>query len=502
MEQPAQEDNDYINEQFEEEIEALEAIMIKEKWKDYPKYTNPAIKLLRYTLRNVLGDKDASLKQMLANQGDYQFKVDMSRHLTAALDHFKWTSKKYISNIMTTFRKVLKKLPCEETFITQVKVTFPVIYRNSLLPSKYSKLPKEHATASLLGSWIETLRDNTQINSDVALRNMMYFFIQICTKLALDPDHWPSDHENTIKSLTHEKILGICGDLLSSSRRANWLQLFIKLILKSEFTLPKRTTSEIAIRVSKIQNKAFENDDGSDHHRIGTKDLESLYKASVADTFDELFFLLLITTGMRVGGLVKIKTEHVATLIEGKWVTNKAKGRTSEKGRKWFTFLLNPRVSELIAQWLNTIRPTLNSPYLFCGRDNGHISTKTINLRFKKLCVKVGLNGEEHHPHALRHSYAHMLLEIGNTTEVVSKLLGHSNVATTEKYYLRESAGEIAKRANIPWQDTDTSDKPKEDMIPSFLKKTRETNQVINKKKRKRSSIKQQKASLAMLNLD
>jgi len=41
----------------------------------------------------------------------------------------------------------------------------------------------------------------------------------------------------------------------------------------------------------------------------------------------------------------------------------------------------------------------------------------------------------------------------------------HSNIATTEMFYLKESSADVAKRANIPWLT-----KPeKQDNLPKFL---------------------------------
>jgi len=63
-------------------------------------------------------------------------------------------------------------------------------------------------------------------------------------------------------------------------------------------------------------------------------------------------------------------------------------------------------------------------------------------------------------------------LESGNNVNVVSKLLGHSNTETTESFYLKESAADVAKRANIPWLD---KAKEKEKIVPVFLNKTVES---------------------------
>ncbi len=73
--------------------------------------------------------------------------------------------------------------------------------------------------------------------------------------------------------------------------------------------------------------------------------------------------------------------------------------------------MMTPRVQELTQIWLTQIRPADPSPYVFPGQLGGHISTATIRLAFHGLCSAAGLTGKEFHPHALRHSYAHILLE-------------------------------------------------------------------------------------------
>ncbi len=94
------------------------------------------------------------------------------------------------------------------------------------------------------------------------------------------------------------------------------------------------------------------------------------------------------------------------------------------------------------------------------------------------------MSGTHLHPHSLRHSYGHLLLEAGNSVHEVSKLLGHSNIATTEMFYLKESSADVAKRANIPWLT-----KPeKQDNLPKFLvpNSSTQTNKEKQDRERKR----------------
>jgi integrase len=215
-------------------------------------------------------------------------------------------------------------------------------------------------------------------------------------------------------------------------------------------------------------NSFVQGEDGSDHHRISKEDLEKIYTVATKNPFNLLFFMTMLTTGMRIGGYVKIKCLDIATQNpkDGTWKA-KAQGSTLEKNCKKFTFLIQATVRKLMEHWLNHQRPVDPSPYLFPGRTGEHLTTGTIRDRFQDMCRLAGLQGQQFHPHALRHCYSHILLELGNSADVVSKLINHSSVKTTEKYYLKESAVQVTDRAIIPWMKR--GKKQKENPVPSFL---------------------------------
>lgn len=128
-------------------------------------------------------------------------------------------------------------------------------------------------------------------------------------------------------------------------------------------------------------------DDGSDVHRISSKDLENIYNEVRHDVRTELFFLLMLTTGLRVGGLVKMQIKHIAVDTNGVYEL-KAQGRTVEKGNKWVTFMLSTDVRTRLTHWLNHGRPTSTSTYVFPGKNGGHIATDTVRKAFAKICKK------------------------------------------------------------------------------------------------------------------
>jgi integrase len=55
-------------------------------------------------------------------------------------------------------------------------------------------------------------------------------------------------------------------------------------------------------------------------------------------------------------------------------------------------------------------------------------------LHFRKAATKIGLHPDLRHPHVLRHSSAHWLLDGGTPLHVASQWLGHTSLASTSAY--------------------------------------------------------------------
>jgi integrase len=70
---------------------------------------------------------------------------------------------------------------------------------------------------------------------------------------------------------------------------------------------------------------------------------------------------------------------------------------------------------------------------------------------FYRVCERAYITGPHCHPHACRHTVAHRLFTAGNPIALVAKYLGHTNIETTNRYYLRLSFDELISRLVIPW---------------------------------------------------
>lgn len=98
------------------------------------------------------------------------------------------------------------------------------------------------------------------------------------------------------------------------------------------------------------------------------------------------------------------------------------------KSKKVRSIPLNPTLIELIKKR----HKQCNNELVFTFNGD-KIKQDYLQDRFKKYIVNAGLNNKLHF-HSLRHTFASWLVQNGTSIYCVSKLLGHSDVRTTEIY--------------------------------------------------------------------
>ena len=75
----------------------------------------------------------------------------------------------------------------------------------------------------------------------------------------------------------------------------------------------------------------------------------------------ESLFMMMLTTGMRIGGYANLKTSYIADIMNG----SRIRQDNFEKGPKIFHFKLHQKVQELLTIWLNKKRGFDSSEYVF-----------------------------------------------------------------------------------------------------------------------------------------
>ncbi len=136
----------------------------------------------------------------------------------------------------------------------------------------------------------------------------------------------------------------------------------------------------------------------------------------------KLIIKLLYGCGLRVSELINIRKEDI-NFNESLIKINLSKGRKDR-----FVKIPDSLKNEL-ESYLNLI----SSNILFESARRGKLTTKTIQLIIKNASKKAQIK-KNIHPHTLRHSFATHLLEQGTDLRIIQKLLGHSDIKTTQIY--------------------------------------------------------------------
>jgi integrase/recombinase XerD len=136
-----------------------------------------------------------------------------------------------------------------------------------------------------------------------------------------------------------------------------------------------------------------------------------------------LLIELLYASGLRVSEAVSIKTDDL-DLDERMGMVKGGKGKKDRH------IILSADLVQHIRDFNNNKGD--DNPYLFTSGD-GHISIRQAQKIVSQAAHKAGIK-RRIFCHALRSSFATHLLEAGTDIRVIQELLGHSNLATTERY--------------------------------------------------------------------
>jgi integrase/recombinase XerD len=140
------------------------------------------------------------------------------------------------------------------------------------------------------------------------------------------------------------------------------------------------------------------------------------------DRRNQLVIRLLYAAGLRVSELCGLRGRHLQERGDAGQIS------VHGKGNKTRVILLRPETW----QALQALQAGEEAP-LFRSRKGGPLSRAQVFRLVKAAAKRAGLSTEVS-PHWLRHAHASHALERGAPISLVKATLGHSNIATTDRY--------------------------------------------------------------------
>jgi site-specific recombinase XerD len=159
---------------------------------------------------------------------------------------------------------------------------------------------------------------------------------------------------------------------------------------------------------------------------ISDDDVEKVWNG-ISSKRDRAWFALMVRGGLRVGEVVLLQVKDVVRQpCEG----HPAQVRVQGKGQKERMVLLSADAYSVLQQWLDE-RGERSEACVFFNQHGQPLSANGIEWLLHGYGEQVGLKLT---PHQLRHTFARQLTEAGMPVTSVGKLLGHSQIATTQIY--------------------------------------------------------------------
>jgi integrase len=150
-----------------------------------------------------------------------------------------------------------------------------------------------------------------------------------------------------------------------------------------------------------------------------------------------MLYRLMLVTGLRIGEALRLNVADASrtktdVIVKG-WT------QEGEKRDRIKTVYFSKTIRELLAHFLGIKEKSGENvgpeAPLFMSREGTRLSARQAQREFKRWMKEAGIEGQLT-PHALRHTAATKLLRRTGNAKLVQRYLGHSDVATTLRFYV------------------------------------------------------------------
>jgi site-specific recombinase XerD len=156
--------------------------------------------------------------------------------------------------------------------------------------------------------------------------------------------------------------------------------------------------------------------------------LDALPEKNFLQLRNKALFEFLYATGLRISELTELKAVDVHF---GERLV-----RVMGKGKKERLVPFHEQAAVVLSRYLQCLRGEhhYQGERIFVNFRGGALSQRSVERILPQVYRHLSGSNRHIYPHLLRHSFATHLLQRGANLRVIQELLGHANLATTEKY--------------------------------------------------------------------
>jgi site-specific recombinase XerD len=198
------------------------------------------------------------------------------------------------------------------------------------------------------------------------------------------------------------------------NRRLNALKHFFDFCLDQQWVLGNPVKPSHFVRRGRPLPKA-----------LSREQVQRLF-AQIEQPMDRALFLVMLRCGLRVSEAAQLKLEQID------W-EQQALQVVQGKGRKDRRVYLSPDAVASVQQCLAQHPGARAQGYVFWNRKRAErpLSVKAIQKKMERYAKAAGITAS---CHSLRHTFASNLLEHGAEVVAIRDFLGHSQIASSERY--------------------------------------------------------------------
>lgn len=218
----------------------------------------------------------------------------------------------------------------------------------------------------------------------------------------------------------------------------------------------RATRREVRALMLEIRHAVVRGDDGEEKlFSFSPAEVRAIVAGAVS-TVERLVVWLFLTTGLRIGGLARLRAGvgpfRTAADVPRVMATN-------EKNNRERRVVVGPAGRALVCRWYREDRRAADDAYLFPGAAPGRpASTRWLWSVCRAVFRRSGLlssppSASGHlHPHTFRHTFIHYMYMSGTSFEEIAKFIGHANASITSSVYGRLRQADIESSAScLPW---------------------------------------------------